>query len=278
MTMDEARCSEALRTLERYRHWWRLVPDGAPFRTHSSWLQPVRQSHVPAMLKVAFEEEERRGAALMVWWQGDGSARVLEHEGDALLLERAGGAGSLVEMARNGRDDEASRILCTVAVTLHASRTRSLPALVPLARWFRELEPAALRHGGVLARAAAAARELLREPQGVTVLHGDLHHRNALDFGARGWLAIDPKGLVGERGFDFANIFCNPDFETAIASGRVAHQASVVAEAAGLERSRLLKWILAYAGLSAAWTLGDGEQPVLALAVAEIADAELASS
>jgi hypothetical protein len=40
---------------------------------------------------------------------------------------------------------------------------------------------------------------------------------------------------------------------------------------AGLERNRLLKWILAYAGLSAAWTLGEGERPELALAVAELA-------
>lgn len=30
-------------------------------------------------------------------------------------------------------------------------------------------------------------------------------------FGERGWLAIDPKRLLGERSFDFANIFTNPD-------------------------------------------------------------------
>jgi len=35
--------------------------------------------------------------------------------------------------------------------------------------------------------------------------------------GPRGWLAIDPKGLCGERGFDFVNIFCNPDFALATA-------------------------------------------------------------
>jgi streptomycin 6-kinase len=51
---------------------------------------------------------------------------------------------------------------------------------------------------------------LLAEPREVGVLHGDLHHGNVLDFGVRGWLAIDPKGLLGERGFDFANIFTNP--------------------------------------------------------------------
>ena len=99
-----------------------------------------------------------------------------------------------------------------------------------------------------------------------------------LNFGARGWLAIDPKGLAGERGFDLANLFCNPDLRTATAPGRLARQATVVAKVAGLERGRLLRWILAWAGLSAAWTLEDGDDPEVALAVAELAAAELAQS
>ena len=256
---------------------WGLTPDGEPIATHSSRLLPVRRGGVPAMLKIAQEVEERRGAEVMVWWDGEGAARVLAHEGDALLMERAIGEASLVEMARSGRDEEASRILCAAAARLHGARTRPLPpTLVPLPRWFRELEPAAWRYGGVLRHAAAAARELLGEPRDVVVLHGDLHHGNVLDAGPRGWLAIDPKGLLGERGFDFANIFCNPDLRTATAPGRLARQADVVAAAASLERGRLLRWVLAYAGLSAAWTLGDGEDATLALTVAELAVAELA--
>lgn len=50
---------------------------------------------------------------------------------------------------------------------------------------------------------------------GVAALHGNLHHDNALNFRARGWLALDPKQLVGERGVDFANIFTNPDLVAA---------------------------------------------------------------
>jgi streptomycin 6-kinase len=181
-------------------------------------------------------------------------------------------------MARGGRDDEASRVMCAVAAKLHAPRGRPPPELLPLQRWFEELEPAAARHGGILRQAAAAARELLAEPQDLVVLHGDLHHGNVLDFGPRGWLAIDPKRLAGERAFEFANILRNPDCATATAHGRLARQASVVAEAAGIERARLLKWVLAYAGLSTAWLLGDGETPEHDVAVAEIAASELAKS
>ena len=254
---------------------WRLAPDGEPVVTHSSHLLPVRRGGAPLMLKVARAAEERAGARLMLWWHGDGAARVLEHDGDALVMERALGTRSLVEMARGGEDDEASRIVCAAAARLHAPRGRPPPSLVPLDRWFRALEPAAAVHGGVLARSAKAARELLADPREVVVLHGDLHHQNVLDFGARGWLAIDPKGLVGERGFDLANLFRNPDLETATAPGRLARQADVVAAAAGLDRTRLLRWVLAWAGLSAAWSLEDGDDPSLALAVAQIAAAAL---
>jgi len=203
--------------------------------------------------------------------------RVLTQDGNALLLERALGGASLVEMAHGGRDDEASRILCGVAARLHAPRPTSPPALVPLPIWFQELESAAAAHGGLLVEAAAAARVLLADPHEVCVLHGDIHHANILDFGVRGWLAIDPKGLLGERGFDFANIFCNPDGPIATAPGRLKRQIDVVASAAALEHRRLLKWVLAYAGLSAAWSLGEGERPNLALAVAAQAAAALST-
>ncbi|UPJ50868.1 APH(6) family putative aminoglycoside O-phosphotransferase [Bradyrhizobium sp. 200] len=259
---------------------WNLIPDGSPIVTRSGRLLPVRHRGEPAILKLATEEEERFGGLLMKWWDGDGAARVLARDDDALLLERAEGGASLADMARNGRDDEACRILCAVAARLHAPRPEPLPELVPLAHWFRELERASTTHGGILVRCAEAAHALLAEPREVGVLHGDLHHGNVLDFGVRGWLAIDPKRLVGERGFDFANIFTNPDLAdptrpVATEPGRFARRLEVVVEAARLERERLLRWILAWAGLSAAWFLTDGDSAAIDLRVAELAAAEL---
>src|SRR4029079_7379203 len=108
---------------------WDLVPDGEPIKTPSSLLLAVRHNGVPAMLKIAREDEERRGGALMAWWEGDGAAKVLARHGDALLLERATGPRSLVAMVTDGQDDEASRILCDVAARLHAPRPGPPPDL-----------------------------------------------------------------------------------------------------------------------------------------------------
>jgi streptomycin 6-kinase len=255
---------------------WDLVPDGEPIETPSSLLLAVRHNGVPAMLKIAREEEERRGGALMAWWNGDGAARVLAQRGEALLLERATGGRSLTEMVASGQDDEASRILCDVATRLHVPRPGPTPELVPLTRWFEALAPAARTHGGLLAQAASAAQALLADPRDVAVLHGDMHHGNVLDGGERGWLAIDPKGLLGERTFDFVNILRNPDAAAALAPGRFDRQVEVLAAAASIERRHLLDWTLAFAGLSAAWHLADGTAADLDLAVAALASARSA--
>lgn len=265
---------------ETYLTRWKLTPDGAPITTHSSHLLPVRHKGEPAMLKLALDEEERFGGALMEWWDGEGAARVLAREDDAILMERAVGTRCLAGMARNGQDDEACRVLCAVAANLHAPRSKPLPELVPLDHWFGELAPAAAIHGGILARSAQTARELLAEPVEPVVLHGDLHHGNVLDFGARGWLAIDPKRRIGARVFDYANIFTNPDLDdpsrpVATLPGRFQRRLDVVMEAAGLERRHLLRWILAWTGLSAVWYLGDGDPAFTDLTIAELAAAEL---
>ncbi len=248
---------------------WSLMADGASIVTTSSDLLPVLRNGQAAMLKVARSNEELRGASLMVWYEGNGAVRVLEIDGPALLLERPQGGQSLVKMSKEGFDDDATRVLCATVKRLHAERERAIPTnLVPVERWFGALM---VSQKPALAGSAAAARELLADPRDVGALHGDIHHGNVLHDVNRGWLAIDPKGLWGELSFDYANIFCNPDLEIATAPGRLARQIAIVASEAGLDARRLLKWVLAYAGLSAAWCLEDRQDATLPLAVAQIA-------
>jgi len=112
------------------------------------------------------------------------------------------------------------------------------------------------------------------------VLHGDLHHENILDFGDAGWLAIDPKRVIGDRAFEYAILFCDPDLGPSgvKAAGRpeiFARRVETVCALAGLEHRRLLSWILAWTGLSAAWTLEDGGTPEVEIIVGTMASAAL---
>lgn len=260
-------------TFEPYLSRWKLEADGEAIETPGSDLLPVRSSETAAMLKVARVEEERRGNDLMVWWAGRGAAQVYEHDGAALLMERLEATPSLSEMVRAGQDDEATHILCRAAAEL--PRSQPWPELPTLRRWFQGLERAAPGAGGILTFALDTARDLLDAPRDVGVLHGDIHHANLMHSPERGWVFIDPKGLIGERAFDYANILCNPDLDTATAPGRLERQARIIAKTANLEYPRLLRWALAYAGLSAAWHLEDGQDELAqkTLDVARIAAA-----
>ncbi len=246
-----------------YLRTWDLIPDGALITTHSSWVLPVSGPDGPSMLKIARIPDERAGYRLMSWWNGDGAAKILEASDDALLMERAVGRLDLAQIARAGQDDQACLIVCKAAAKLHAHRSGALPELHRLDHWFQPLFDLSMSNQ-ILAPAATTARLLLARPQEVGPLHGDLHHDNVLDFGDRGWLAIDPHGLIGERAFDFANIFTNPDlgdpaFPVATLPGRLEARLSIVTRETGIEADRLLDWIVAWTGLSASWFLADGD-------------------
>jgi streptomycin 6-kinase len=261
--------------LKHYKQLWQLLDDGEPFSTSSGLFQPVIYDGKQCMLKVASRDKDKRGNRLMAWWNGNAAAPVLRYDDTALLMERTMGQHSLTEMAKNGRDDEASRVICSVLAKLHTQKGPYPGHLIPLDIWFKDLEPAAAKYGGVFDSCSKIANELLNDPVEQVVLHGDIHHGNILDFGAKGWLAIDPKGLYGERGFDYANLFCNPDIATATKHGRLAQQVKVVSGEASLDLIRLLQWIAAWAGLSAAWSLDDGGDAEPAVTVAEMTLNEL---
>lgn len=266
---------QALLQLRAYIDKWELLPEGKIFQTHSSCLQAVSYKGLPAVLKVAVDIEEKRGALIMHWWDGNGAVKVLAIGDNALLMERATGKVSLAELSRAGHDDEASRIICKTARELHEyKRKQPLQLFIPLAEWFEDLRLESNKSEGIFSYALDMADELLSTPQDVRLLHGDLHHENILECNGR-WLAIDPKGLVGERSFEFANIFCNPSAHLACFPGRLKRQVAIVAQESNVNRQRLIKWIIAYAGLSAAWLIQDKKNPEINFNIIEIAAAEL---
>lgn len=261
--------------LARYLRQWSLAADGSRSETPMSWLMPVRHRGRAAMLKLPKPgSDERTAAAVLRYFAGNGAVRVIAADADALLMERAEADLSLKAMALSGGDDRAAMILADCVALLHARRGAPLPeGLVTLRDWFRSL----FAHEAdlpILARCAGVARHLLAAPNETTVLHGDLHHDNVLH-SARGWLAIDPKGLIGERSYDVANLLGNPwpHGEIVHRPDRMLRQARLYATRLGLDPGRVLGFALAHAGLSASWSMDDGDDPSFRLNCAATIDA-----
>jgi streptomycin 6-kinase len=138
-----------------------------------------------------------------------------------------------------------------------------------LDRWFRALY--AYRdcypHGGGrlehrnVELAIRQANELLASQRDVLTLHGDLHHDNILLDKEHGWTIIDPKGLVGERGYDIGQWMLNPvgvDRNPDLAQLTGA-RLDWFADLLEIDRYRLWQWAMVQTVLSDCWNLESSE-------------------
>ena len=228
--------------------------------------QPDGQLAALKILK-PYGADEIVGVRAMQYWAGDGAAHILAVDRLMILMEWLDGA-PLGDMIRddNAQDGEATAILCDVLAALHRPRGAPPAGLDPLRRRFSPLldstpydwPPA---HRAYAARATELATDLLATTVDEVPLHGDLHHDNVV-CGTRGWLAIDPKGVLGDRHYDGSNIFRNPYGADALAfqPTRIDALADAFTARLGLNRKRTLQWAAAQCALSECWNRQDGSE------------------
>ncbi len=216
-------------------------------------------------------------AAFLAWRDGRGYVRLLGEAPTALLLEDGGTRSLRHELDAGADDDAVTRRFTDVLAEMHAPLESPPPAaLRPLEEWFASLfamADANPRLDGL----ARLARSLLEHQRDRMPLHGDLHHENVVR-SDRGWLAIDPNGLVGDPAFEVANIFSNPldRDDLCMERTRILARASILAPAVGRDVTTTLRWAAAYAGLSASWFLEDGSTSDAGRSL-DVADALLAA-
>ncbi|WP_254716731.1 aminoglycoside phosphotransferase family protein [Actinomadura sp. WMMB 499] len=104
------------------------------------------------------------------------------------------------------------------------------------------------------------------------VLHGDLHHDNVLRGGREPWLAIDPHGLVGDRGYEIGPVLYNPDPDVRDERllGLVPARVERLADGLGMPVERAVAWGFASCVLSEVWEAQGGEPGGRALDVARL--------
>lgn len=256
---------------------WSLSKTQLVAETETSLLYRVEQNgRDPAALKLlkpgAAGQSEACGGDLLAWYGGEGAVTVFDAVEGAVFMEWVDGQ-SLGDLARAGRDDEATLALADVAERLHLPRETDPPELIPLRAHFEALFASRSvvwpRMGrDLLARSVGIAHKLFDKPAPQRPLHGDLHHDNVLR-AARGWLAVDPKGLYGDPVYDLAPAFMNPlDAPKLVADpARVMRLAAVFCARLGFKPKRLLGFAAVHAALSACWAIEDGQAYATQIAV-----------
>ena len=121
-------------------------------------------------------------------------------------------------------------------------------------------------------QAAALFEQLLASSDAPVLLHGDLHHYNILSADGAGWLAIDPKGVIGEPAYEAGALMRNPlNVESwPNLQQTLARRADILADELGFDRQRILGWSMAQSVLAGWWTYEDsGRYDATWLGIAE---------
>ena len=260
---------EALPDLvHRYLRHWRLRRDGSPRHGMVALVLPVRADDgSPAALKLQLLDEEHLGEATALRvWDGDGAVRLLDEDPETgtLLLERLDPDRSLAS-----EPDELTAVRVIAGLLVRLNRYPAPPDIRRLGdvadRMIAAVPAAAtalpdIGQARLLRDWAAATGEVAGEA-GHQLLHWDLHYDNVLAGTREPWLAIDPKPLAGDPGFELLPALHNR-WDDVVASGHparaVRRRFDVMVEAMGLDRQRAVHWTLARVLQNALWDIEDG--------------------
>jgi streptomycin 6-kinase len=261
--MESTSPTEVRRRVDERIAAWHIVVERL-VETESSILAFGRRRTQAVVLKVIRHHgDEWRSGDVLNSFSGRGAVRVLDHVEGAVLLERLRPGNSLVSMAVNGGDDRATGILTNVIGRMSpAACATTVPTIQ---EWGQGFERLATSSDGqipkpLLEAAQHVYSQLCASQSRPRLLHGDLHHNNVLLDSARGWLAIDPKGVVGEPEYEVGAALRNPYerpelfTEPATIERRVDHFGREL----HLDVGRILAWAFAQAVLAAIWAVEDG--------------------
>jgi streptomycin 6-kinase len=246
---------------EDFLERWELRLDGAAMHGVTALILPVvrRPDDTPAVLKLQLLDEESEGEPVALRaWDGDGAVRLLDHDAatGTMLLERLDQARMLSYVP-----DSREAVLVIARLLVHLT---SLPApdgmrgLGEIAGAMLEQTPWALERiadaeaRGLVADCAASVREVVDTP-GDRLLHWDLHYDNVLAADRAPWLAIDPKPLAGDPGFDLL-----PAIVNRFDADEVVWRFDAMTDVLGLDRARARAWTLGRVLQNCLWEIEDG--------------------
>lgn len=257
-----------------------IMLQGAPRETASNVVsQGVRNGEEVYVKVLNPESDERRAPELLRAWRPGPVVRVVEANDSVQILERVTPGTTLEADYDRLGDDESLVVLGAIASSLHKLDAENT-GFPDVHMWGQSLlvrpRPRCVDER-LWEKAIRCYSDLADSQRDVGVIHGDLHHCNVLLDRTRGWVAIDPKGVVAELEFEMACGLRNPItwLDQWATPARLEKRARLLGRTLGLSEVRLLEWSFACSVLAAAWEVEDGLDPGPWIAVARAYDALL---
>ncbi|PCJ29436.1 MAG: hypothetical protein COA94_01545 [Rickettsiales bacterium] len=264
--------------LEELRQEWNLSWEGDPMETPTSIIIFARYKNQPAALKISNSASEHTSAVLK-HYNGYGAARILKNRGRITLMKRCVPGVSLKDLTLNNEDEKATHILCDVIEKLHSNV--EFEGNYRFTHEFTQFFDHYLNSGDkqiptkLIEKASAIFADLKDSKEKQILLHGDLHHENIIYDQKQGWLAIDPKGFVGEACYEVGAFLRNPiDSEICLSHNIIKRRIDIICTRLGYDKLRVLSLAFAQSILAAVQFIEDGYKYENALQVAKNLEAQ----
>lgn len=242
---------------------WSLVVVGDHIETWSSYLCPVEMQGKKAMLKVLKKDsDEYQAPDILQFYDGKGAVKLLDYDTNAHLLHYCDPGNDIRVLS----EEEGIAVFCDVMAALHHT-CKDFPTIKKLSLLEKDFDmylhsDKRLLSDEEIYQSKQLFLELIESQASEVLLHGDLHHYNILQDKDYGWLAIDPKGYIGDPAYEVGAFLRNPIYHSQyyLSEAILRHRIDAISRKLGLDRKRMTQW--AYVSTILAITYG-GEDPVL---------------
>lgn len=224
------------------------------------------------VLKIGFPEDVdfARQAKTLKLYSGNGAVKVLNEdvENSVLLLEGCIPGKSLHTLKDETKE---SLIFTNIAKRLWRKAPEdpmfeNISSHIKDFNWYLENIKKAEKHlpKDLVDKAHELFKQLISTQKDNFLLHGDLHHDNIIS-SDRGWLAIDPKGVIGEREYESASFILNPykqftEKEELISEEFFANRIELIATTLRFDKKRITQWAFVKSVWGQIWRVRDSNK------------------
>lgn len=230
----------------------------------------------PVIFKISYDEksiaDEKQA---LIYFNANGSIKLIDNNKQyhALLIQQAIPGTTL----KSFYPDQINFVMDCYVDTIKRLHDKRLPAKHSyhhISDWLKaidKLKPNQPCPAHLLEIAISLKNALLATLTTEVFLHGDLHHDNILKNDDQ-WLAIDPKGIIGEAEFEIAAfdfMYITELVNQADIKVLFESRVNLLAQKANLNAQRIKDWVFVRLILMAAWHIEENGDPSWAIKLAE---------
>lgn len=251
--------------IARYEEIWDISVQ-EPFELSYNFVAPaVSNDGKKAVIKISFPDNKEFESEIQALnhFPSQVAIKVIQHdlENGVVLLEQAEPGTSVGKIES---DENQISILCNVIRKLHKPLSQQdVKLFSSLQNWYEAFNRYEERHGleqgpipaNVFDLGKQLFKNFLEEKTKQVLLHGDLHNNNILE-SERGWLVIDPKGVVGDSCFELGTFLRNPLYDLPENSDYkkvLTRRFEQCTDELTLDKEQIRLWTLANSILSMVW-------------------------